>query len=497
VLKKSVEQRTREVLEEATKQTEAEQAQRLHDAEASSSSPTVPHSAESPATPTRGGQRSPDSAEATPTQTRECKSPYASPQEASYASLARSIAVAAAAAAVANGPSSVPPTTGIPMLGHNPFFSSPMMTRSVSTFTDCSSLDSLTPSYPSTPFDYPRSAGPLGETALPSTDPMNIGIAQQFPDFAAAVDAHMLKRPTTLVHPRQAEISNSEIARRGGRPTLSRINSCPADFVDAFGNVRIQTPVVERPPQITLAAVAEQQTKKRRPRLSPLGVCMARSKSSMGVCQTATAAYFPPDVQQLTIPQPSPPFLNVAKSTPTSPVEGKTLTSPIPIVMKKESPEKRTAFLSAGVPPTPVSPSGTAITSNQNALNESPTLSLTRAAGLARLKKPQLALHTEDIFSPPATPAHSLSIKRGISLSVTGITGTSASSASSASGAFFNPYDNGLASSPTQLYVPDATAGLEDYTLDNGSMDEIFSMSCSSSQQQEMEDIDFSNYLAI
>lgn len=335
--------------------------------------------------------------------------------------------------------------------------------------------------------------GPLGETPLPSTDPMNIGMAQQFPDFAAAVDAHMLKRPATLLHPRQAEIANSEMAGRG-RPALTRVNSCPAEFVDAFGNVRLQTPVVERPPQITLAAVAEQHTKKKRPRLSPLGVGMARSKSSMGVCQTATAAYFPPDVQQFAIPQPSPIFGKGTRSTPSSPVEGFASITPVPIAMKKDSPEKKTAFLSAEhVPLTPISPSGTAVANNQNTLNESPTLSLARAAGLTQLKKPQLAIHTEDIFSPPATPAHSLFGKRGISHSLADI----ASSASS-SGVYYNSYDEQLSLSPSQFYIPEApSAGMGNYAVDTGSMDEMFSMSCNSSQRQEMEDIDYSHYLAI
>lgn len=484
LLKKTVEQRTREVLEEATKKTEAEQAQKLQHVDASTSSPRALVRDESPSTPPRG-QKSPASTENTPTQARESNSPYASPQEASYASLARSIAVAAAAAAVANGPASVPATAGIPMLGHNPFFTSPMMTRSVSTFTDCSTLDSPTPSYPGTPFDYPRNAGPLGETALPSNDPLNIGIAHQFPDFAAAVDAHMLKRPTTLLHPRQAEIAGSETTRRGGRPTLTRINSCPADFVDAFGSVQLATPVGERPPQITLAAVAEQHTKKRRPRLSPLGVGMARSKSSMGVCQTATGAYFPADVQQLSIPQPSPTLAQVARSTPTSPVEAQASASPINIALKRESPEKlnKTSFLSVDVPPTPISPSGTQV-ANPNMLNESPTLSLARAAGLTQLKKPQLALNTEDIFSPPATPAHSLNQQRGYSLPIK----------DNASNVFtFGSYDDQFSSSPTQFYIPEASSGMEDYTVDTGSMDDIFSMSGNSSQ--EMDEIDFSSYL--
>src|SRR5579862_1281551 len=52
LLKKTVEQRTREVLEEATKKTEAEQAQRLHQSETVSVSPGTVQSAESPTTPT-------------------------------------------------------------------------------------------------------------------------------------------------------------------------------------------------------------------------------------------------------------------------------------------------------------------------------------------------------------------------------------------------------------------------------------------------------------
>jgi hypothetical protein len=484
MLKKTVEQRTREVLEAATKQTEAEQAQKLQGETIQSSPQQIQHeNSQSPSTP-RGTQNPSSSAESTPTQTRTNISPYSSPQEASYASLARSIAVAAAAAAVANGPVAGPPTTGIPMLGHNPFFNSSMMSRSASTFSECSSVGSLSivPSYPGTPFEYPRPTGPLGETPLPSNDPSIINVAQQFPDFAAAVDAHMLKRPATLLHPRQAQLASTDTApKRGGRPTLSRINSCPADFVDAFGSVALSTPIVEEPPvtfaerpSVTLASVAEQQTKRRRPRLSPLGVGMARSKSSMGVCQTSANTYFPADVQHLSIPQRSPTLNQVAKTTPSSPTEGQ---SPIRgLAIKRVTPEKNPhTFLSADVPPTPVSPSGVAA-ANQDMFNESPTLSLARAAGLTQLKKPQLALNTEDIFSPPATPANSLSMQRAFSY---------ASTEDLSSDAFY--YDNQLSSSPSQYFIP----GMSEYV---NSMDDVFSMSYESSQDMNTE-VDFSRYL--
>ena len=483
-----MEQRTREVLEAATKQTEAEQAQRYHE-ETSQGSPQQiqRESSNSPSTP-RGTQNPSTSTESTPTQPRTNSSPYSSPQEASYASLARSIAVAAAAAAaVANGPHAGPPTAGIPMLGHNPFFNSSLMSRSASTFSESSNvsnLSTLVPSYPGTPFEYPRPTGPLGETPLPSNDPSIISVAQQFPDFAAAVDAHMLKRPATLLHPRQAQLATIDAApaKRGGRPTLSRINSCPADFVDAFGSVALSTPIVEEPPitladraPVTLAAVAEQQTKRRRPRLSPLGVGMARSKSSMGVCQIAANTYFPGDVQRLSIPQPSPTLAQVAKTTPSSPVEGQSPQSGLAI--KRVTPEKNpSTFLSADVPPTPVSPSGVAA-ANQDMFNESPTLSLARAAGLTQLKRPQLALNTEDIFSPPATPANSLSMQRAFSY---------ASAVEDLSvDAYF--YESRSSSSPSQYFIP----GMSDYVAN---MDDVFSMNYESSQEMNTE-VDFSKYL--
>ena len=477
-----MEQRTREVLEEATKQTEAEQAQRLH-GEPLQSSPVQMQRENSqiPSTP-RGGRMS-SSTESTPTQVRGNTSPYHSPQEASYASLARSIAVAAAAAAVANNSSSGPPTAGIPMLGHNPFFNSPMMNRSQSTFSECSVITeslSVSPSYPGTPFEYPRPAHPLGETPLPSNDPSNIGIAHQFPDFAAAVDANILKRPATLLHPRLAQMASTETPRRGGRPTLTRINSCPADFVDAFGSVQLTTPVVERPP-ITLASVVEQQTKKKRPRISPLGIGMARSKSSMGVCQTSTGAYFPADARRLSIPQASPTLAQVAGSAPTSPVDKN---AHVKFHFKRESPEKyANTFLSVEMPPTPISPSGIA-GANNDAFNESPTLSLARAAGLTQLRKPQLALNTEDIFSPPATPAHSLQnslpMQRAFSFA----------SVDDSYDAYNYQYGDQLASSPSQFYIPEAF-GSSSYA----NMDDMFAMSY---EPQCMDtEMDFSNYLEV
>src|SRR5277367_6186548 len=97
MLKKTVEQRTREVLEAATKQTEAEQAQKLQE-ETNQKSPQEMRreNSHSPSTPRHNPSIS---TESTPTQPRTNPSPYSSPQEASYASLARSIAFAAAVAA--------------------------------------------------------------------------------------------------------------------------------------------------------------------------------------------------------------------------------------------------------------------------------------------------------------------------------------------------------------------------------------------------------------
>jgi hypothetical protein len=248
-----------------------------------------------------------------------------------------------------------------------------------------------------------------------------------------------------------------------------------------FGSVALSTPIVEEPPvtfaerpSLTLASVAEQQTKRRRPRLSPLGVGMARSKSSMGVCQTSANTYFSADVQHLSIRQPSPTLNQVARTMPSSPTEGQ---SPIRgLAIKRVTPEKNShTFLSADVPPTPVSPSGVAA-ANQDLFNESPTLSLARAAGLTQLKKPQLALNTEDIFSPPATPANSLSMQRAFSY---------ASTEDLSSDAFY--YDNQLSSSPSQYFIP----GMSDYV---NSMDDVFSMSYDSSQDMNTE-VDFSRYL--
>jgi hypothetical protein len=468
-LKKTVEQRTREVLEEATKQTEAEQAQRTQ----SSPIPFQREESQAPSTPLVH-QRASSSTENTPTQARLSASPYPSPQEASYASLARSIAVAAAAAAVANGPQSCPPTAGIPTLGHNPFFNSPMMSRSMSTFSDCTTIDnpmSATPSYAGTPaFEYSGT----GETPLPSNDPSNIGVAKQFPDFAAAVDAHNLKRPAMLLHPRHAQLAITDPPARPGRPTLSRMNSCPADFVDAFGSVALASPVIERPPP-TLASVAEQQTqtnKRRRPRLSPLGVGMARSKSSMGVCQSAPDAFFSPEAP-LSI---SPPLSRDTHSSPASPVDGMFVSPVNATQFKRESPQKyMNTFLSVDGPPTPISPVG-----KQNSVDISPTLSLARAAGLTQLKRPQVALNTEDIFSPPTTPGHKLSMQRGLSFSTN----------DGYSDSFLSSFND---SSPSQFFVPD---GMSNYS---NSMDAFSSSMSSYDSSFNMSDVevDFSSYLEL
>jgi hypothetical protein len=471
LLKKTVEQRTREVLEEATKRTEAEQAQRVHTHTTQSPVQLQSESSQTPSTPKTFHQRALSSNENTPTQQQLSASPYPSPQEASYASLARSIAVAAAAAAAAaNGPQSCPPTVGIPQLGHNPFFNSPMMSRSISTFSECSTIDtpiSATPSYASTPFEY-LGTGELVETPLPSNDPSNIGVAKQFPDFAAAVDAHNLKRPATLLHPQHAQRAPEPTTRPGSRPTLSRMNSCPADFIDAFGSVALGSHVVEKPP--TLASVAEQATnKRRRPRLSPLGIGMARSKSSMGDCQSANAAYFQTDPLRF-----SPTLNRIIHSTPSSPVERLDASPLRASQFKRDSPQKHTnTFLSVDGPPTPISPVG-----KQNPVDISPTLSLARAAGLTQLKRPQVALNTEDIFSPPTTPAHSLKMQRGLSFSTDGF-----------SDVFLGSFDDHLSSSPSQFFIPD---GMSDYA---SNMDDVFPSSYDSSSFNMSDD--FSNYLEL
>jgi len=184
--------------------------------------------------------------------------------------------------------------------------------------------------------------------------------------------------------------------------------------------------------------------------------------------------YFPVDVQHLSVPQPLPTLAQVAQTTPSSPTEGQSGKSGLAI--KRVTPEKNPRiFLSADVPPTPVSPSGvTAV--NQDMFNESPILSLARAAGLTQLKKPQLALNTEDIFSPPATPANSLSMQRALSY---------ASTEGVSSDAFI--HDNQLSSSPSQHFIP----GMSEYV---NSMDDIFSMTYDSSQDTSTE-VDFSKYL--
>jgi hypothetical protein len=74
---------------------------------------------------------------------------------------------------------------------------------------------------------------------------------------------------------------------------------------------------------------------------------------------------------------------------------------------------RRNTLLSVDVPPTPISP--IVMPNTFYPFFESPTLSLARAAGLTQLRKPQVALNTEDIFSPPATPAKAHSIQRAYS----------------------------------------------------------------------------------
>jgi hypothetical protein len=147
------------------------------------------------------------------------------------------------------------------------------------------------------------------------------------------------------------------------------------------------------------------------------------------------------------------------------------------INIKKVSPEK--TFLAVDVPPTPISPSGVAATNINDAFNESPTLSLARAAGLTQLKRPALALYTEDIFSsPPATPAYSLGMGPPRAYSFASTTGD-------LSDVSFGMYDEHV-SSPTQMYVTDGRY--------NHMVDDVFAMSYDPAQD---EGFDISNYLDI
>jgi len=442
MLKKSVERRTREVLEEATKRTEAEQAQKLQNETVQQSPNTQSERPSAPTTPVVGSKRQ-NSTENTSTHPPAQTSPYRSPQEASYASLARSIAVAAAAAAMeaaaANGSGCGSPSAGIPMLGYNPFFNSSIMAGSGSMISGSTTVGTALSSSPSslrgTSFKPSRVAG----TSMLSE---NLSNSRMDPSICP------------------------------GHPALSRVNSCPPDLVDSV-DVVIASRNNERP-QLTLVAVAEQQRKRRRPRLSPSGMGMARSKSSMGLCRSSSTDFFPLDVQHLSIPQPSPTGFQGTTSTPSSSMEMPSLTEGLNI--KKVSPEK--GFVGAHGPLTPISPSAVAAVNNNDAFTESPTITLAHAARFMKPRRPQLAYHIEDIFShPPAAPADSMGPPNPDFF------------AGDISDISSQMYDEHISFSPTQMFVAETYSMPEDGHM----VGDVLAMSYDPAQ----DEFDISSYLEI
>jgi len=439
MLKKSVEQRTREVLEEATKQTEAEQAQKFQNETVQKTPNAQSERSSAPTTPVVGPKRQ-SSTENPSAHPAAHTSPYRSPQEASYASLARSIAVAAAAAAVAaaaNGPGCGPPSAGIPMLGHNPFFNSSMMARSGSMLSGCSTVRTDLSSSPSSLRGTSFEPSHVGEIAVPSEN-LSDGSTD----------------PSTCP----------------GHPALSRGNFCPTDVVDSF-DVAIADRKVERP-QLTLVAVAEQQTKPRRPRLSPSRMAMARSKSSMCICPSSSADFFSVEVQHLSIPQLAPTAFQGTTSTPSSSMDMTSL--PEGLNIEKVSPEK--SLLWDQWPLRPISPSAVGALNNDDAFTESPTITLAHAAGFMEPKRPQLALHIEDIFShPPATPADPMGLPNAYFF------------AGDISDISSQMYGEHVSFNPTETYV----AGTYSMPEDDPMFDDVLAMSYDPPQ----DEFDVSSYL--
>ena len=438
MLKKSVEQRTRDVLEQATKQTEAEKAQTLLNANFHKSLNSQSERA-SAATAPVVGPSSRSCPENISTQPSTQTSPYKSPREASYASLARSIAVAAAAAVVgASANECGPPSAGIPMLGHNPFFNSSMMARSASRLPERATA--------STALSLSPSRSLLDETSVSSNILSNV---------------------------------STDRSSRPGDPTLPRVNSCPPDSVNSFDAVAIASRNVERQ-QRTLAAVAEQQTTRRRLQISHLGIGMARPKSSVGIGPSSPTDFFALDVQHFSIPQPSPTAFQGTNSTPSSPTNVSSLTEALNI--KTVSVEK--TFLPTHVPLTPISPFGVGATNNSDAFTKSPILSLACAAGLIQPKRPQLPLHIEDIFSPPpGTATHSVGRPNAYSFASTrGDTGDVSDISS-------RMCDEHVSSSPTQMLAAE-TYSMPEYSE---IVDDVFAMSYDPAQDV----FDISSYLEI
>ena len=353
------------------------------------------------------------------------QSPYASPQEASYASLARSLAVAAAAANnafVAQNQFQHQKPDGIAMLGQNPFFNGGAAQQSVQQQTSSSFAG---PSFgssmmrTSSAYSDTSSLPSAAQTPLDSLSGQNIPASLRYPEFADAVESRNNAQPI-LQPPRSGKsdsIATTPLSSyaSNGRPMFGRQMSYPEGFLGAFQNVDLTSATIpESSSNASSTALPfptlKPLTKRRRPQLSPLAVGMQRSQSSLGDCLSATSYFRPrsgtspsssPFDSPVKQPMLSPPkdfgLQQVAASAPTSPLETRFFGQPATkslnsVAASFKQPPRQQA------PPTPVSPGNDLSSVAYDSIHATPTKTD------IQLKVSQSGDAFLDLTSPPQTP---------------------------------------------------------------------------------------------
>lgn len=259
----------------------------------------VKSTAELPKTPAARFQESMDS------------SPYDSPAEASYASLARSLAQAAAAAARANSVGGFQENgyglpQGLYFGGRDtPYSQGPDGTQSpwpISRFSDYGSSNA-TPLYTPTPagqledpFEYDCMAqsteardigadsGPFSGYEYPTDD---------YSAFAAAIRMNTMSNtfslpsapPGRFVREKSVDPFDEPITWDEPHPShFVRRDSCPGEFIEAFGSVEIEQGPFQPPVEASQSELQDSlAARRRRPKPTPLGLAsLHRPDSSTG-----------------------------------------------------------------------------------------------------------------------------------------------------------------------------------------------------------------------
>lgn len=388
-------------------------------------------------------------------------SPYDSPAQASYASLARSLAQAAAAAARANTVGGFQEngyglSQGFCFGGQDvPYSSGLDGTQSpwpVSRFSDYGSSNA-TPLYTPTPagqledpFEYDCMAQPT-DTEQTETDSSSFGgyeyPAEDFTAFAAAIHMNSLSSTFSLPSAPPGRFVREKSVGPFNEPTwdephpshFARRGSCPGEFIEAFGSVEIQQgpfqlPVEPSQPesQDSLAA------RRRRPKPTPLGSASLHRRDSFTGAFPQSARE--PKTSHLV--QPATPMRRIKStgaslnkrisgiskvSPPSSPInfkrfadypfydenytmEGATIRprTASSVSTSNSMPLSQLFNHQSGAPPTPVSPADSEI-SKDGVSQQSSSFMEPVAIKFSQSNHDKAAIESQ--MSPPATPSNS------------------------------------------------------------------------------------------